>query len=73
MDISSPQVSATNEIYRQAVIDDLAFLEAWEKGIIPCWPGTALRVRQLRRANPKLHNEHRQTGRDIVVSPAAAI
>jgi hypothetical protein len=73
MDISSPQVSATNEIYRQAVIDDLAFLEAWEKGMIPCWSSTALRVRQLRRANPTLHNENRQTDRDIVVGSAAAI
>ena len=66
MDISSPQVSATNEIYRQAVIDDLVFLEGWEKGVIPCWPSTALRVRQIRRANPTLHDKVRQTERNIV-------
>lgn len=66
MDISSPQVSATNEIYRQAVIDDLAFLEAWEKGVIQYWPSAALRVRQIRRANPTLHNKNEQT--DLGVS-----
>lgn len=35
--------------------DDLAFIEAWEKGEGPrsIDAGTILRVRQLRRVNPK--------------------
>ena len=36
-----------------ALAEELLFLEAWERGLIP-WPGVTVRVRQIRRANPAL-------------------
>jgi hypothetical protein len=39
--------------YNRTVIDDLLFLDAWEKGLVP-WLGAILRVRQIRRANPAI-------------------
>jgi len=39
----------------EAVIEDLRYLEAWERGDIPLL-GAILRVRQIRRANPALHD-----------------
>ncbi len=39
----------------EAVIEDLRYLEAWERGDIPLL-GAVLRVRQIRRANPALHD-----------------
>lgn len=35
------------------LVEDLLFLETWERGLVP-WPGALLRVRQIRRANPAL-------------------
>lgn len=35
----------------RSVINDLMFLHAWEAGLVPPLSG-ALRVRQIRRANP---------------------
>jgi hypothetical protein len=40
--------------YVEAVIEDLRFLQAWERGDVPLL-GAILRVRQIRRANPALH------------------
>ena len=42
----------------EACADDLAFLEAWEADPMP-GPGAALRVAQIRRANPALAAEIR--------------
>ncbi len=36
-----------------SILRDLMFLEAWENGQVP-WLGAILRVRQIRRANPRL-------------------
>lgn len=41
------------ELDDRAVVDDLLFLEAWERAP-QLGPGTALRIGQLRRANPEL-------------------
>jgi len=38
---------------RDATIRDLMFLAAWEKRSVP-WPGSIIRIRQIRRANPEL-------------------
>lgn len=35
----------------RSVIEDLMFLHAWDAGLVPLLSG-ALRVRQIRRANP---------------------
>ena len=37
----------------EAYAEDLLFLEAWERAPVP-GAGTALRVAQIRRANPEL-------------------
>ncbi len=36
-----------------ALTEELIFLEAWARGLIP-WAGAMLRIRQIRRANPVL-------------------
>lgn len=36
-----------------ALAEELLFLEAWAKGLIP-WAGAMLRIRQIRRAHPVL-------------------
>jgi hypothetical protein len=41
--------------YVEAVIEDLRYLEAWERGDIPLL-AAVLKVRQIRRANPALHD-----------------
>jgi hypothetical protein len=46
---------ALSETYDRRMIDDFLFLERWEAS--PCHgPATALRVSQIRRANPELAN-----------------
>ena len=45
-------------VHNQDLIRDLLFLDAWEKGFVP-WSTAAsvvFRVRQLRRANPRLQD-----------------
>ena len=37
--------------HNSSVFDDLNFLAAWEKGLVP-WLSGILRMRQIRRANP---------------------
>lgn len=39
-------------IHDQTVVDDLNFLAAWQQQPLPSL-GSALRIRQLRRANPE--------------------
>jgi hypothetical protein len=59
MQISSSTIPTS--IYDRAVIDDLLFLQAWEKGLIPWWSGTIVRVRQIRNANLALRNADRDS------------
>ena len=40
-------------IHAAGFAEDLFFLTAWERGLVP-WPGAILRVRQIRRATPAL-------------------
>lgn len=35
----------------RSVLEDLQFLTAWDKGLVP-WLNASLRMRQIRRANP---------------------
>ncbi len=49
----SPNVSAHDFV--EAVIEDLRYLQAWERGEVPLL-GAVLRVRQIRRANPALQD-----------------
>jgi hypothetical protein len=61
MKISSRDVSINAaDIHDQAIIQDLIFLEAWEKGLVP-WSTAAsvvFRVRQIHRANPAFRDGH---------------
>lgn len=45
--------TAQQRILDRRLAEDLLFLRAWEKGLVP-WPGAVVRVRQIRRANPSL-------------------
>lgn len=57
MIIPPPATSAMGDTYRRAVINDLVFLEAWEKGLIPYWSASSVvRVRQIRRAHLTIYN-----------------
>ena len=47
----SQRVVARVGINDRSVIEDLMFLQAWNAGLVPPLSG-ALRVRQIRRANP---------------------
>lgn len=53
MSIPSLRTSTSLSTHDQATLDDLLFLDAWEKGLVP-WsntPSVLLRIRQIRRAN----------------------
>jgi hypothetical protein len=53
----------TADIRNQAINNDLMFLEAWGKGLIP-WATAAsvvFRVRQIQRANPASRDGHRDS------------
>lgn len=53
--------------------EDLLFLDAWERGLVP-WPGALLRVRQIRRANPALAAQLRaELARPLVRDGAAPL
>jgi hypothetical protein len=51
------------DIHNQAINNDLMFLEAWRKGLVP-WSTAAsvvFRVRQIQRANPVSRDGHRDS------------
>jgi hypothetical protein len=59
----------------EARADDLLYLEAWEVDPLP-WAGPALRVGQIRRANPELAAEIRAElirGRPLTQDERAAL
>jgi hypothetical protein len=59
----------------EACADDLLYLEAWEVDPLP-WAGPALRVGQIRRANPGLAAEIRAEliqGRPLTQDERAAL
>ena len=43
------RIAQSQQAYALAYADDLRFLQAWERGLVPL-VGAAVRVRQIRRA-----------------------